>query len=109
MVLRNCLRFQTLNPVPVYECAVRNGSATKYIAGALAYEGAWRCVHFDPSSPSCADGACVSSKGPGAYQVYTDSFGHAKGVQATPATPFPSGAIVPLFAGDLFCFVSCTD
>ena len=83
----------TLNPVAVYECAVRNGSATSYVAGALAYERSWRCMYYDPVAPNK-----LSSKGPGQYQVYTDPFGHAKRVAATPSQPFPSGTIVPLFS-----------
>jgi hypothetical protein len=81
----------TLNPVAVYECAVRNTS-TSYVAGALAFERSWRCMYFDPTSPSQ-----LSAKGPGQYQVYTDPFDHAKGVEATAAKPFPAGTIVPLF------------
>ena len=82
----------TLNPVAVYECAVRNSSSTSYVAGALAFERSWRCMYFDPASPNQ-----LSFKGPGQYQVYTDPFNHAKGVQATAAKPFPTGTIVPLF------------
>jgi hypothetical protein len=82
----------TLNPVAVYECAVRN-SSTSYVPGALAFERSWRCMYFDPGSPNQ-----LSSKGPGQYQVYTDPFNHAKGVQATAAKPFPAGTIVPLFS-----------
>ena len=81
----------TLNPVAVYECAVRNTS-TSYVAGALAFERSWRCMFFDPTSPNQ-----LSAKGPGQYQVYTDPFDHAKGVEATAAKPFPAGTIVPLF------------
>ena len=62
----------TLNPLAVYECAVRNTS-TSYIPGALAYEGSWRCMYFDPTSPHQ-----LSSKGPGEYQVYTDPFDHVR-------------------------------
>jgi hypothetical protein len=55
----------TLNPVAVYECAAPDPSKrTDYVVGALAYEGAWRCMFFDPSSPSN-----MSSVGPGQYQV----------------------------------------
>ena len=82
----------TLNPLAVYECAVRNTS-TSYIPGALAFEGSWRCMYFDPTSSNQ-----LSSKGPGEYQVYTDPFNRAKSVQATSAKPFPSGTIVPQFS-----------
>ena len=81
----------TMNPVAVYECAVRN-SSTSYIAGALAFERSWRCMYFDPASPNQ-----LSFKGPGHYQVYTDPFNHSKSIEATAAKPFPSGTIVPLF------------
>eukprot|EP00040_Diaphanoeca_grandis_P021743 m.116102 g.116102 ORF g.116102 m.116102 type:complete len:199 (-) comp28477_c1_seq1:172-768(-) len=84
----------TLNPVPVYECAVNaNGSSSKMISGALAYERAWRCVYYDPSSPTK-----VSSLGPGKYQVFTDTFGDSHGTQATAQKPFPSSAIQPFFS-----------
>lgn len=86
----------TLNPVPVYECAVKNSTRpTKYVAGALAYEGAWRCAHLDLASPSG-----VSAKGPGQYEVYVDTFGSTKQAQATAATPFPKGTITPLFSAN---------
>eukprot|EP01009_Symbiontida_sp_KSa7_P004023 NODE_1984_length_523_cov_398.637131_g1618_i0.p1 GENE.NODE_1984_length_523_cov_398.637131_g1618_i0~~NODE_1984_length_523_cov_398.637131_g1618_i0.p1 ORF type:complete len:158 (-),score=28.34 NODE_1984_length_523_cov_398.637131_g1618_i0:42-515(-) len=81
-----------LNPVPVYECAVKNAKG-KLVAGALAYERAWRCMYYDPTADTH-----LASAGPGQYQVYTDSFNHAHGAQATPQTPFPSGTIVPLFS-----------
>ena len=80
----------TLNPVPVYECAVKIGNA-KYAAGALAYERAWRCMYFDPNATNN-----LKSAGPGSYQVYTDTFGTSKKAQATSAKPFPSNTIVPL-------------
>ena len=41
---------ETLNPVAVYECAVRNATGSRYIAGALAFESSWRCVYYDPNA-----------------------------------------------------------
>ena len=56
----------TLNPVPVYECAVHDPDVkSNYIVGALAYEQkAWRCMYYDPSSATN-----LSSVGPGNYEV----------------------------------------
>jgi hypothetical protein len=50
-------------------------------------------MYYDPDAPNL-----LSSAGPGHYDVYTDSFGHAHGTSATSAKPFPSGTIVPIIA-----------